>query len=455
LVSSADSNARGGFFLPYQEAYLADESRLKIVEKSRRIGFTFVQSYEDVRDCIRGKGMDVWLSSADRSAAEEYIIYCEKWFKMFQAAAEYMGEVVLDEEKDIKALQIRAANGFRVNALTSNPKRFRSKGGKVVLDEYAFHDDQDAMWKAASPAITWGFPMRILSTHNGQSCRYYREVMKAKRQEGRFKLHTITIEDAVRGGLVDKILGHPSSDEERANFLAECRDIAGDEDAYLEEYMCVARDSAMAWLPWDLITSCEDDNAGRPELYQGGPVYVGRDISRRGDLAVFWASEMVGDVLWTREVVALKNAPFEEQDQVFDRMRHTYRVVRTCWDQTGMGEPIVEAGKLKYGQLLVEGVLFTPPNKQAMSTNIKQRFEDKKVRIPPSRRIRESHHSMRRMVTGTGIPSFDAERSQLTGHADDYWGHALSIEAAEAGPAVGPVHHQVAEVRRFPGKGAF
>ena len=58
------------FFLPYQVRWLNDKSKVKIWEKSRRIGATYVQSYEDVRDCVKRTVPAVWFSSADESAAD-------------------------------------------------------------------------------------------------------------------------------------------------------------------------------------------------------------------------------------------------------------------------------------------------------------------------------------------------------------------------------------------------
>ena len=110
---------KNSFFLPYQMRWLEDNSKVKIWEKSRRIGATYVQSYEDVRDCVYKRVPAVWFSSADESAAREYIDYCEQWVKLFDAAAKSMGEVILDDEKDIKAYVIEFKNGCRINALSS------------------------------------------------------------------------------------------------------------------------------------------------------------------------------------------------------------------------------------------------------------------------------------------------------------------------------------------------
>ncbi len=434
--SKAEGLARNKFFLPYQEAWLRDQSRFKCVEKSRRVGFTYVQAYEDVRDAAKDKGgMDVWFSSADESAAKEYILYCEQWARLFDIAARSLGEIVIDKADDIKALVIEFASGKRIHALSSNPTAFRSKGGKLVLDEFAFHKNPEGMWKAAIPIITWGYPVRVLSTYNGKGNRYYRIVSDARKAlegdgKSKFKLHTVTIADAVAQGLADKILGHTASEEERKMFLADCREAAGDEETYLQEYMCVPVDEATAWLTWELITAAEHADAGKPELYQGGDCYVGVDIGRRKDLFVIWVDEKVGDIAWTREVVKLKNASFAQQDYELDRIFASYKVRRCCMDQTGIGEKPVEDAQKRHGTYRVEGVIFTGASKQHMATLIKQNYEDHKVRAPEDRAIRESHHAVRKVMTMAGNPRFDADRSEL-GHADEFWAHALAMHAAE------------------------
>jgi phage FluMu gp28-like protein len=413
------------YFLPYQAKWIGDRSRFKIVEKSRRVGMTYAQSYEDVVDCARRDGgLDIWFSSADESAAKEYIRYCEQWTDLYKIAARALGETVISREDDIKALTIEFANGKRINALSSNPKAFRSKGGKLVLDEYAFHKQPEELWKAALPVITWGFPVRVLSTYNGKGNRYYRMVEEAKKGNA-WSLHSITIEDAVAQGLADRIMGRALSDAERAQWLEECREQAGDEETWQQEYMCNPIDEATAWLTWELITSAEHGDAGKPELYGGGESYVGMDIGRRRDLTVIWVCEKVGDVFWTREVVRMKNMSFAEQDAELDRVMRSYRVIRLCMDQTGMGEKMVEDAKRRHGWV-VEGVLFTAAAKQVLAVVGKQLFEDRLVRIPGEKAVRESHHSVRKIMTAAGNPRFDADRSEV-GHADEFWAHMLAI----------------------------
>ena len=428
-MKSAIAADRAKYFMGYQGAWLKDRSRLKIMEKSRRIGMTYVQSYEDVLDAATAdRAMDVWFSSADESAAKEYIRYCEQWVKLYQIGAQSLGEIIIDKDDDIKALSIQFASGKRINALSSNPKAFRSKGGKLVLDEYAFHKQPEELWKAAAPIITWGFPVRVLSTYNGKGNRYWRMVEDA-RKGNKWALHTCTIEQAVKQGLVDKIVGHKATPAEIADFLADCRSIAGDEETYLQEYMCVPVDEATAWLTWDLITSAEHEHAGDPLRYGGGDCYVGWDVARRKDMSIIWVDERVGDVLWHRETIAMKNATFAEQMDKLAGVFARYRVRRCCIDQTGMGEKVVEDAQQAHGAGRVEGVQFTAAVKQDMAVQIKQSFEDRRCRIAGTREIRESHHSVRRETTSAGNVRFDADRSEV-GHADYFWAHALAQHAA-------------------------
>ena len=77
-------------------------------------------------------------------------------------------------------LAVEFANGRRIHALSSNPRALRGRGGKLVVDEYAHHDQSDELWRAAQAVVPWGHSIRVLSTHNGKGCRFYRMVQDAK-----------------------------------------------------------------------------------------------------------------------------------------------------------------------------------------------------------------------------------------------------------------------------------
>jgi len=426
------------YFLPYQQRWLDDDAKIKIWEKSRRIGATYVQSYEDVRDCVSKKVPAVWFSSADESAAREYIAYCEQWTKLFHIAAKPLGNIVIDSEKDIKAFVIEFSNGTKIHALSSNPKGFRSKGGKVVLDEYAHHDSQDELWKAARPCVTWGFPLRILSTHNGKNCRYFKFIEEVKKGKLKWNLHSTPIQLAVNEGLVDKILGKTASIEEKQNWLDEQRSNCFDEYTWLQEYCCEAIDETTAFLTYELILSCELDNLYRELEELTGDLFVGMDIGRKKDLSVIWILEKLGNVKYSRIVKIMAKTPFHIQEEVLSNILKHKNLRRCCIDSTGLGMQLAETAQRKFGQYRVEAVTFTNRVKEELAYNLRTNFEDRTVYIPSEHEIREDLHSIRKIVTTAGNIRFDADKSEASGHADRFWALALALHAA--GGNSGPIY---------------
>lgn len=420
------------FFLPYQQRWIEDEAPIKIWEKSRRIGATYVQSYEDVRDCVYKKVPAVWFSSADESAAKEYIGYCEQWVKLFHVAFKNYGEVVIDSEKDIKALVIEFSNGTKIHALSSNPKGFRSKGGKVVLDEFAFHNSAVDLWKAARPCITWGFPLRILSTHNGQSCLYYKFIDQVLKGKLKWSHHKTSIQLAVEEGLVDKILQRKTTKDEQLAWIENERENCFDEYTWMQEYCCIAIDEACAFLPYDLIATCEKDDILRKLEEIQHDMFVGVDIGRRKDLTVIWVLEKLENIKYTRMVIELSKMPFHSQEEIlFEILKHkSFR--RDCQDETGIGMQMTENAQRKFGQYRVEGITFTNKVKEELAYNLRREFEDKTVFIPKQHEIREDLHSVRRVTTTAGNIRFDADRSD-NGHADRFWALALALHACSGG----------------------
>lgn len=430
----------GKYFLPYQLRWLKDESPVKIWEKSRRIGATYVQSYEDVRDIISPtKGIPaVWFSSADESAAKEYIEYAAKWTKLFHVAAKSLGQVVIDSERDIKAFVIAFASGKKIHALSSNPKAFRSKGGKVVLDEFAWHEDQPRLWAAARPCITWGYPLRILSTHNGKSCLFYRFADAVRRGRKNWSLHTTPIQLAVEEGLADKITGRRLTPEERERWTAEQRENCFDENTWLQEYCCVPVDEASAFLTYELIAGCERDDLARPLSGIEGDLFVGMDIGRKRDLSVIWGLERLGLAKYTRFVTVLEKTPFKRQrEALFEILSHK-NLRRACIDSTGLGMQLAEEAQERFGKFRVEQVTFTPAVKEDLAYRLHTHFEDRQVYVPEDVSIREDLHSVRKITTGAGNIRFDVAASEKLGHADRFWALALGLHAAggQAGPVV-------------------
>lgn len=418
-------------FLPYQRAWLEDQSRFKIGMFSRQTGKTFTTCAEIVQNCIRAEieGRRVrWviLSRGERQASEAMDEAIKPFCKAFYLVHETLlkgksppefaaSDFRAEGGATYKALEVRFPSGSRITALPANPDTARGYSANVFLDEFAFHKDSREIWKALFPVVSKaGLRLRITSTPNGKDNKFF-ELWTAK--DSTWSRHQVDIHQAVAAGL--------------DRDVAALRSALNDEDAWAQEYELQFLEEASAWLSYDIITACEHPDAGRPDLYQGGDAFIGNDIARRRDLWVAWAWELVGDVLWTREIVERKGISFAEQDAILDEMAARYRMRRIAMDQTGMGEKPVEDAQRRYGEYRVEGVLLTGATPLNIATIARQAFEDRRVRIPAGNTVlRADLHKIRKVVGATGAPRLVADRDG-DGHADRAWACFLGVAAAD------------------------
>jgi phage FluMu gp28-like protein len=154
------------------------------------------------------------------------------------------------------------------------------------------------------------------------------------------------------------------------------------------------------------------------------------DFAARGDLTVIAVLEEVGDVLWLRELIELRATSFAAQLAELDRVMRDYRVIRAALDQTGLGEMPVQEAQRRHGQYRVDGVLFSPARKLDMATALKERMEDRRIRLPLGHAaLRVDLHSVQRVAGPNGNPRLVAERENGS-HADRFWALALACSAA-------------------------
>ena len=66
-----------------------------------------------------------------------------------------------------------------------------------------------------------------------------------------------------------------------------------------------------------------------------------------------------------------------------------------------------------------------------MAYPLRQKFEDKTIRIPDTADIRSDLHSVKRTVSISGNVRFIGERNE-NGHADRFWALALAVEATDS-----------------------
>lgn len=441
-------------FLPFQSAWIQDQSRLKLMEKTRQIGVSWSTAYgADERAAAQHARFDEWVSSRDDIQARLFIEDCKMWASIMNMAAKDLGEVVIDAKDKLTAYVLQFASGRRIHSMSSNPDAQAGKRGSRVLDEFALHRDQRKMWAIAYPGITWGGTMEIVSTHRGSNS-FFNSLIREIREKGnpkKISLHRVTLQDALDQGFLYKLQQALPADAEQqdmdeAEYFDFTKAGAADDESFDQEYMCIPADDDAKFIEYELITGCEY-MANMPwerdvtDTFTGR-IFCGVDIGRKKDLTVCWVFEELGDVLYTRKVIALQNMRKSAQEAV---LYPWFAIAdRTCIDQTGLGIGWVDDAQDKFGEQRIEGVTFTGQTKEALAYPVKGAMEDRALRIPDDPVIRADLRKIQKVTTAAGNIRFVAE-STPDGHADRFWALALAKHAA-SDPAA-PIEYQSDGVR--------
>jgi phage FluMu gp28-like protein len=443
-------DGREPVLLRYQGKWVLDQSRLKVAEKSRQIGWTWSEGYKIVRDKsqVLADGhhakLDHWISSRDDIQARLFLEDCKQFANLLNIGATDLGERVVDD-KGNSAYVLAFANGLRAHSMSSNPDAQAGKRGGRTLDEFGLHPDPRKLYAIAYPGITWGGSLSIFSTHRG-TANYFNELVTEIKHKGnpkQFSLHSVTLQKALEDGFLYKLQRKlPENDSRQGMDEAEYFDFirAGcpDEESFLQEYMCVPSDDNSAFLTYELITGCEYKAGEQWEWTaeeaerSGGRLYAGVDVGRDHDLTVIWIVEAVGDVRFTRAVVTMKGQTFDAQEKELYRWLECSAVKRCCIDCTGIGRQFSERAQRRFGQFRVEAVNFTGPVKEELAYPVRAAFEDRAVRVPNDAFIRADLRAIKKETTAAGNIRFTADRGK-NGHADRFWALALALHAGKRG----------------------
>jgi len=444
--------------LPYQRRWVQDHSRWKFGLMARQVGKDFAAGFEGIADCAwaerHRRKMD-WLivAPSERQSLEAL----EKWkewtqtFKLSIARDEELREA--GSESLLKASSIVFPGGSRVIAVPGKPETLRGFSANILMTEFAFFENPDAIWKAVLPSVTSAQrglkKVRIITTPNGIGDKAHdlwtqnyhpvgRDSVEPKNPKsqgstgptGRGSLwscHFVDIYRAVAEGLAINI------EEIKVAF--------GDPEGFAQEFLCEFLDVQSTLLPYELIATCECPEATAVVPHEFWlatprfPLFIGIDFGRRRDLTVVWVLQQVGDVFQTVEVLEMDRVPTPDQvERLRPRLRQARRV---CLDYTGpglgLGDYLVrefrehDPARHKFGK--IELCHFTNPLKLEIFSKLRMAFEKRNLRVPINRAIREDLHSINRVCTPTGHLTYRAPHT-ADGHADRCTALALALRAA-------------------------
>jgi len=455
--------------LPYQKAWLADESGVKVWEKSRRVGASHVEALEAAKSGDAG-GQSTYYLSYSKEMTRQFARDCAFWAKRINAAAHELEEVAIkDEDRDITVYRVRFASGYEIWGLPSTARSLRSKQGRIVIDEAAFVDDLGELKKAAMAMRMWGGCVRILSTHNGDDNPFNELVKDIREGKLDYSLHRTTFDEALEQGLYRRIClkggeewSAGKQDAWREGIVREYGDGAD------EELFCIPVRAGTRYFPTALIESaadsgvavirksCEDSFTFEREekrvrefdkwlkreirdilLAHKNPVYIGEDFARSGDLTtIFFDEETPDGKLLTFLAIELRNVPFSQQWQAIKYcMAALPNLGGAAFDSRGNGQMVAELAAQEWPGYVHQVMISTRWYAENFP-KLKGRMEDGTTNVPDDPFIRDD---FRAVGLKAGVPRV-LERSggpRERRHGDGAIAKVMAIFAAAEGEAKG------------------
>jgi phage FluMu gp28-like protein len=416
---------------PYQLPVFRDRSTgILVLHWSRQIGKSFVLAAWAVDRLLTRPGRLVTVLSNSRDNGAEFVAKCAEVCRL--NGTEYKS---VDQSRGVQfqnmrmEVRIRAEGKTgRIKVLAANPRTARGFSGDLILDEFAFHEDSQAIWEAAEPILASSpdFLCRVASTGNGRHNLFYRmtanlpHIHMWEKLEGRSNNAEMGKENEEEGnedgedkkcigvlvgtGIVQSPAGFAVSRITRtmahgmgvkiydANTRAsitpeQARAQALDKRAYDQNYECAFADENLTLLSHELITAaeregvgliCEGDwSAGALAVMKEakGPLYVGFDVGRKVDLSVITVMEDLNGLKVVRGILRMQNLRLPEQQERLGEVCRLARFRRAAIDMTGLGLGLFEYAQEEFGAGRIAGINFatTVPATRAVALEGRKR----------------------------------------------------------------------------------
>jgi phage FluMu gp28-like protein len=324
----------------------------------------------------------------------------------------------------------------------------------VTIDEAAFHANVKDVIAAVNALLIWGGRIRLISSHNGAVNPFNVLILEARAGKSPFVVHRYTFDDAIDGGLYERVCakqGKAVTEEGKAEWYRLIIDSYGtDDEARQQELHCIPAQGSGAFLSLVLIEArmregyelvswrapsgmvdwekakrrdtalefCETLMPHLKALPQDLDHYLGEDFGRhadRTDIApCFLAKDLVRHFPL---VVELASVPFDAQAlilwYIIDRLP---RFRHGILDANGNGMALAEAARQKYGASRITELKPSEQFYLATMPLFKSAFEQDGIMVPRHADIRDDL-GMLRLVNGVAKVPAGKRRTGSDGEA--------------------------------------
>ena len=412
--------------------------RIRNILKSRQVGATYYFSGEALENAILTGDNQIFLS-ASRAQAEVFRRY------IISLAKEFLN-------LELQGNPITLSNGAELHFLSTNGKTAQSYHGHVYVDEYFWIGKFDELNKVASAMATHKkWRKTYFSTPSTKMHPAYSFWTGDKWREGKDTRKNIefpTFEDYRKGGRLcpDKQWRYVVTIEDAAAGGCDLFDIDELREEYSETdfnnlFMCIFVDGASSIFEFNKIQKCmvdasiwQDYDVKKARPFGNREVWLGYDPSRTRDNAVLMvvAPPIVAvEKFRILEKHSWRGLSFQHQANEISKVFKRFNVTYLGIDITGIGAGVYDLLHNKHPRETV-AIHYSNENKNRLVMKMIDVIDGNRLQFDANmKETAMSFMAIKRTSTNSGnMMTFKADRSELVGHADDFWAlsHALINE---------------------------
>jgi phage FluMu gp28-like protein len=452
----------------WQDWYLKSNERFLIVNKSRRIGWSYITSLKSTVEAICPtvfKYQNVFVSYGMQDAigkisdARNALMNIpEHWRKDISSDSKTSLEfwdVGKKSKSQLISLPNRTLRGFG----TANPY------GGISLDEFAFHQDDAKVYESALPCLTRGGLLSIGSTPLAKKGTFYEILSDVNRYKSYKRLNIPWWWSSALCVDVSKALGSAPdlSTHERVEFYGTeiLKEIFASMSlaSFKQEFECEFTDESEAFITLEMIMSCTPQQVEQyeyqdiqqilngvylPEIctgfHEGQPIfesvtapayhpeihgylYAGWDMGRTKDSSIFTLLGHKDGKYHVWMSYELKNTQFDEQKKFAELAMESLPIRSFLIDKNGLGMDFAEWAERKW-PTRAHGVVFSNESKEDMANKVYLGFERHNFILPMNRKLHADIHCIRKTLTAMKFNKYDGRTKDS--HADRFWSLALA-----------------------------
>lgn len=350
----------------WQEKWLNDKSRFRIMLKSRAVGGSFIIALESITlSLLHRRTTILLLSYSLRQSMELFKKIKDQLSLLKNRKIKIYGEVYsLDPVYSESKTEVIFKNGSRIICLPNNPSTIRGyRADHVYVDEAAMFKDDSEIKAAVIPIIAGKRGrLSLISTPKGRRGWFYEAWISS--QFSKHRVHYTEAQHITKEDLEELKKNVPPI-------------------IWMQEMEMEFIDESNNLFPIEKILSCIEDY---PLTEIGGeppknPVYIGIDVGRYRDSTVVVVLEkMQDDSTKIISIEEMKGVDTSNQLEHISKMIEFFKPLGVAIDKTGLGIPFHDLLSQKYSN--IEGLTITQPIKEMLIAKLYNYVSSRKIKLP-------------------------------------------------------------------------